>query len=154
MRLEVDGRLVVLVADERVAVQRRQRRREHRTHELPDACSQRAVTARQCVGELATHPIRAERFRAGDAGGIEHECGAQARGELCDAPERVGVGERTFELGLDDRVDVAWFVAAGVADGPLALGVGPAGAVGDQLAVVPDEQQGTVRSSRLRPVVR
>ena len=31
-------------------------------------------------------------------------------------------------------------VAAGVADGPLALGVGPAGAVGDHLAVVADEQ--------------
>ena len=31
-------------------------------------------------------------------------------------------------------------MAAGVADGPLALGVGPAGAVGDQLAVVADEQ--------------
>ena len=34
----------------------------------------------------------------------------------------------------------ARLVAAGVADGPLALGVGPAGAVGDQLAVVADEQ--------------
>jgi hypothetical protein len=31
-------------------------------------------------------------------------------------------------------------VAAGVADGLLALGVGPAGAVGDQLAIVPDQQ--------------
>ena len=35
---------------------------------------------------------------------------------------------------------MAWFVAAGVADGLLALGVGPAGAVGDQLAVVADEE--------------
>jgi hypothetical protein len=31
-------------------------------------------------------------------------------------------------------------VAAGVADGLLAFGVGPAGAVGDQLAVVADEE--------------
>ena len=31
-------------------------------------------------------------------------------------------------------------MAAGVADGLLAFGVGPAGAVGDQLAVVADEQ--------------
>ena len=90
--------------------------------------------------ELARHPLRAERLGAGDAGGVEHERGAQARGELGDAPERVGVGERAFELGLDDRVELAWFVAAGVADGLLALGVGPAGAVGDQLAVVADEQ--------------
>ena len=35
---------------------------------------------------------------------------------------------------------VAGLVAAGVADGLLAFGVGPAGAVGDQLAVVADEQ--------------
>ena len=35
---------------------------------------------------------------------------------------------------------MAGLVAAGVADGLLALGVGPAGAVGDQLAVVADEQ--------------
>ena len=33
----------------------------------------------------------------------------------------------------------AWFVAAGVTDGLLAFGVGPAGAAGDQLAVVADE---------------
>ena len=56
--------------------------------------------------------------------------------------QRVGVGERAFELGVDDRVDVARLVAAGVADGLLAFGVGPAGAVGDQLAVVADEQVG------------
>ena len=54
--------------------------------------------------------------------------------------QRVGVGERALELGVDDRVELARLVAAGVADGLLALGVGPAGAVGDQLAVVADEQ--------------
>ena len=59
---------------------------------------------------------------------------------MCDAAQRVGVGERTLELGVDDRVDVARFVASGVADGLLALRVGPAGAVGDQLAVVADEE--------------
>ena len=56
------------------------------------------------------------------------------------AAQRVRVGERALELGIDDRVEVARFVATGVADGLLALGVGPAGAVGDQLAVVADEQ--------------
>jgi hypothetical protein len=45
-----------------------------------------------------------------------------------------------FELGVDDCVEVAWLVAAGVADGLLAFGVGPAGAVGDQLPVVADEE--------------
>ena len=35
---------------------------------------------------------------------------------------------------------MSWFVAAGVADGLLAFGVRPAGAVGDQLAVVAHEQ--------------
>ena len=54
--------------------------------------------------------------------------------------ERIRVLERALELGVDDRVGVSGFVASGVADGPLALGVGPAGAVGDQLAVVADEQ--------------
>ena len=72
--------------------------------------------------------------------GSSTKAAAQSSGELGDASQRVGVGERAVELGLDDRVDVAWFVAAGVADGLLALGVGPAGAVGDQLAVVADEE--------------
>ena len=71
--------------------------------------------------------------------GSSRNAAAQPGGELGDPADRVGVGERTRELGLDDRVDVAWFVAAGVADGLLALGLGPAGAVRDQLAVVPDE---------------
>jgi hypothetical protein len=43
-------------------------------------------------------------------------------------------------LGVDDRVGVPGLVAAGVADGLLAFVVGPAGAVGDQLPVVADEQ--------------
>ena len=51
-----------------------------------------------------------------------------------------GSRERALELGVDDRVGLGGLVAAGVADGPLAFGVGPAGAVGDQLAVVADEQ--------------
>ena len=84
--------------------------------------------------ELARHPLRAERLGACDAGGVEHERGAQPCGELGDAAERVGVVERALELGVDDRVGVSGLVAAGVADGLLALGVGPAGAVGDQLA--------------------
>ena len=53
-----------------------------------------------------------------------------------DPAQRVGVVDRPLELGVDDRVNVPGFVAAGVADGALAPGVGPAGAVGDQLAVV------------------
>ena len=84
--------------------------------------------------------LGAERFGAGHAGGVEHERGCPAGGELGDAAERVGVGERAFELGVDDRVELARLVAAGVADGLLAFGVGPAGAVGDQLAVVADEE--------------
>jgi hypothetical protein len=36
-----------------------------------------------------------------------------------------------FELGAGDRVDVARLATAGVADGLLAFGVRPAGAVGD-----------------------
>jgi hypothetical protein len=48
--------------------------------------------------------------------------------------------QSTLELGVDDRVGAARFVAAGVADGLLAFLVGPAGAVGDQLAVVADQQ--------------
>jgi hypothetical protein len=52
-------------------------------------------------------------------------------GELGNASERVGIGERAVELGVDDRVELARLVPAGVADGLLAFGVGPAGAVGD-----------------------
>jgi hypothetical protein len=47
--------------------------------------------------------------------------------------------DSSFELGVDDRVELARLVAAGVADGLLALGVGPAGAVSDELAVMADK---------------
>jgi hypothetical protein len=87
-----------------LAVQVGQHGREHRPHELPDACSQRVVAAGQRVVELADDPIGAERFGADDASGIEHERGAQPRGELCDSAERIGVLARTVELGVEDRV--------------------------------------------------
>jgi hypothetical protein len=74
--------------------------------------------------------------------------------ELGDASERVGVGERAFALGVDDRVELARLMAAGVADGLLALGVGPAGAVGDQFAVVADEQPADDLSERAEVGVR
>jgi hypothetical protein len=57
-----------------------------------------------------------------------------------DAAQRVGILERALKLAVEDRVDLAGLVAAGVADEPLARGIGPAGSVGDQLAVVADEQ--------------
>jgi hypothetical protein len=60
---------------------------------------------------------------------------------LCDAAQRIRVGERALELGLDDRVDPTPLVPAGVPDRLLALGVGPAGAVGDHVAVVAREQR-------------
>lgn len=56
-----------------------------------------------------------------------------------DAPQRVRVGERALELRVDDRAGVAGLVAPSVAHGALALVVGPAGAVGDDLSVVADE---------------
>ena len=47
------------------------------------------------------------------------------RAVSCAIPRTgVGVGERALKLGVDDRVDVASLVAAGVANRPLALGVG------------------------------
>jgi hypothetical protein len=59
---------------------------------------------------------------------------------LRDPAERVGVGECALELGVDDRIGVLRLAPSGVADGLLALGVRPAGAVGDDLSVVADEQ--------------
>ncbi len=54
---------------------------------------------------------------------------------------RSGSGSATaLELGSDDQIGVARLEPAGIADGLLALGVGPAGAEGDQIAVVTDEQ--------------
>ena len=67
-----------------------------------------------------------------------------------DPPERVGVLERVLELGVDDRVGVAGLVAGGVADGLLALLIGPAGAVGDDVAVVLGEQVADDRLERLQ----
>jgi hypothetical protein len=84
------------------------------------ARSQRALAAGQCVAELATHSVRAERLGASDAGGIEHERGAQPRGELCDSPERIGVLDRALELGVNDGVRMLGLMAPGVAHGPLA----------------------------------
>ena len=140
MAVEVDGGLVAVVVDEGVAVERGERWGEHRSQELPDGGAERAVAAGKRACEFAGHALGAERFGAGDAVGVQHECCCPAGGELGDAAERVGVGERAVELGGEDRVDVAGFVAAGVADGLLAFLVGPAGAVGDQLAVVVGEE--------------
>jgi hypothetical protein len=60
---------------------------------------------------------------------------AAQRGELRDPAQRVGVVERVLEFGVEDGVGVAGLVSAGVADGLLALLVGPAGAEGDHVAV-------------------
>ena len=138
--VEVDGGLHALIDDERIAVERDECGREHRPHELPHGGTQRALAAGKGVAELASHGLYTERLCACDTGRVQDEGGSPASGKLGDAAERVGVRERPFELGVEDRVDVAWFVAARVADGLLAFGVGPAGAVGDQLAVLADEQ--------------
>ena len=123
MTLEVDGRLDALGDDERVMVQRRQRLREHRPHELPDGIAQRALAAGQGVPELPRHAVCAERLGTRDTGRVEHESGGPAGSELGDASERLWVSERTSELGLDNRVDVERFVTARVTDGLLALRV-------------------------------
>jgi hypothetical protein len=91
---------------------------------------------------LSFRAIRSEPSALGarDAGRVEHDRGRPGPGELCDPAQWIGVGERALELGVDDHVDVGRFVAASVADRVLALGVGPAGAVGDHLAGVAREQ--------------
>jgi hypothetical protein len=137
---EVDGRLDRILDDERVAVELDERGREHRAHELPQGGPEVVVATGERVAELVCHPLGSERLGAGDAGGVECEGGTQPGRELRDPAQRVGVGECAVELVGDDRVGVAGFVAAGVADGLLAFGVGPAGALGDQLPVVADEQ--------------
>ena len=43
--VEVDGRLDALIDDEGIAVQRDERRREHRPHELPHGGAERTVAA-------------------------------------------------------------------------------------------------------------
>ena len=138
--MEVDGRLDSLIDDERIGVEGDQRWREHRPHELPHGGAQRAVAAGQGVAELSRHPFCAERLGVGDTGGIECECGAEPGDQPRNPAEWVGVSKCALELGVGDRVRLAWFVAAGVADGLLAFGVSPAGAVGDQLAVMADEE--------------
>jgi hypothetical protein len=72
---------------------------------------------------------------------------------LRDAAQRVRVPERALELSVEDRVELARLVAAGVADGLLALGVGPTGAVGDQLAVMAEEQVADDLPERLKLAV-
>jgi hypothetical protein len=108
---------------------------QHRPHEPPDACAQLDLAAGEGVAELAGHSLCPERLGASDAVGVDREGGAEPGGEQRDPSEGVGVLQSALELGVDDRVGAARFVAAGVADGLLALRVGPAGAVGDQLAM-------------------
>ena len=103
--------------------------------------------------ELAGDPLGAERLGARDAVGVEHERGGPAGGELRDSAERVGVVERSLQLGVEDRVGVTGFVASGVADGLLALAVAPAGAVGDHLAVVAGDQVADDRLERVQLAV-
>ena len=79
--------------------------------------AQRLVAAGQRVVELAAHALAAEHLGARDAVGVEHERGGAARDERGDAAQRVGLGERALELGLDDRVDRLRLVAAALADG-------------------------------------
>ena len=153
MGREGDARCVGVVEHERVVVERCESGREHRAHEFPHGVAQRAVAAGQGVAELSRHPFRAERLAAGDAGRIEGERGAEPGGQLRDPAERVGVGERSLELGVGDRVQVVRLVASGVAHGLLAFGVGPAGAVGDQLAVVADQQVADDLPERVQPGV-
>jgi hypothetical protein len=50
------------------------------------------------------------------------------------------MNSHTAARSVEDRVDLERLVAAGVADGLLALGIGPAGSVGEQLSVMSDEQ--------------
>ena len=140
----------LLVDDERVAVERDERGREHRPHELPHGGAERAVAAGERVAELARHPLCAERLGAGDAGGVEHERGAQRAASW--AMPRSGSGSASARSSSASTIAsmLARLVAAGVADGLLALGVGPAGAVGDQLAVVADEQVADDLPERVR----
>ena len=71
---------------------------------------------------------------------VEHERRAEPRDELRDPAQRIAVIERARKLGVDDRVDLARLQAPGVPDRLLAFLVCPAGAVGDDLAVVLCEQ--------------
>ena len=149
MRREVDGAALGVVDHERVAVQFGQPRREHRPQERPQRGAQRLVAAGQRLVELAAHALAAEHLGARDAVGVEHERGGAARDERGDAAQRVGLVERALQFGVDDRVDGHRLVPAALADGPLAFGVGPAGAVGDHVAVVAGEQVADDRAQRV-----
>ena len=60
-----------------------------------------------------------------------------------------GSSSARCELGVEDGVGLAGFVAAGVADWLLAVLVGPAGAVGDDVAVVVGEEVADDRFERV-----
>ena len=141
---------VAVVGYEGVAVKGGEAGGEHGPHELPDGGAQGVLAAGERVAQLARHPLAAERLGAGDAVGVEQERGAPARYELGDAAQRIGVVERALQFGVDDRVDLPRLVSAGVADGLLAVGVGPAGAVGDHLAVVAGDQVAHDRLHRVQ----
>ena len=53
-----------------------------------------------------------------------------------DPGQRIGIRERSAEFGVDDGLDLAWLLASGIADRPLALGVAPRDSVSDQLAAM------------------
>ena len=61
-----------------------------------------------------------------------------------------GSVERALQLGVEDGVGLSGFVAAGVADWLLAVLVGPAGAVGDDVAVVVGEEVADDRFERVQ----
>src|SRR5215218_6339674 len=131
--VEVDAGLDAAVEDEGVLVELDQPRGEDRAHERPHGGAQRLLAAGEGVAQPAGHALGAERLGPRHAVRVEHERRAPARDELGDAVQRVGVLEGAPQFRVDDRVEVARLAAAGVADGLLALGVGPAGAVRDEL---------------------
>jgi hypothetical protein len=92
----------------------------------------------------------AERLGAGDAVGVEQERGGPAGDEAGDGAQRVGLGERGPQFGVDDRVDRARFAASAVADGALAVEIGPARAVGEDVALVRGHQMAHDRLERLQ----
>ena len=82
--------------------------------------------------------------------GSSANAAAQLAVKSGDAAERVGVLERALEFGVEDGVDLSGLVPAGVADRLLAVLVGPAGAVGDDVAVVVGEQVADDRFERVQ----
>ena len=76
---------------------------------------------------------------------------AEAQLAVSCAMPRSGSGSQArAQFGVEDGVDLSGFVAAGVADWLLALLVGPAGAVGDHVAVVPGEEVADDRFERVQ----